>query len=160
MLNPYAFRPNEQHTAFAFESEGPKGALHKLISFTPTEVPQVYLLALHNGSEPQRETSPRAARSNNGDAARIIDTVIAAIDVFLQRYPERWVLFYSYFAKTDAHDPVRMRLYRRRMTANYTFIDERVVMHGILPDLVTHEPYCGSHDYGAILFKSRLAPTA
>ena len=154
---PYSLTSDSQACAFTFVSEGGQGRIPKQIEFRATrEAPQVYNVMLYDSPARRPEDWPPMERSRNGDPQRVIATVIAAIDVFLQRHPERWVMFYS--GRPDEPDPARMRLYRMGMAANLDFIRQRAVLYGILPDQVTYEPYEPARTYVALLLKSAAAP--
>lgn len=49
--------------------------------------------------------------SNNGDRNKILATVAFVIELYLDRYPDRWVSF-------KGSTPQRMRLYRMAITVN------------------------------------------
>ena len=157
MYAPYAFTTHSTETSFAFISEGPRGRLPKLVTFEPTDVESVFTVGLFTGTAVERDPERHQRdRTDNGDARRVVDTVIAAIDRFLDRFPDRWVTYDGYFG--GRFDPVRMRLYRMAITANLAYLQTRVTMYGILPDEVSHELYDPTHDYVTMLFRSRQAP--
>ncbi len=151
MLTPYPYTTEPDLTVFSFTSHGRQGAVAKQITFIDCG-PNLYNLRLH---DIDADETTGLNRTGNGDAQRVIDTVIAAIAQFLRAYPTRWVMFYS--GEPHQFDPVRMRLYRRGMVARLPYIEARVVAYGMLPDN-RHEPFDSTHVYNALLFQA--LPTA
>ena len=147
-LHPYPCDVEEDLSVFQFISEGLRGPVPKQITFVPTGN-AVYNLRLHDLDE---DDPAGLNRTGNGDAQRVIDTVIAAIAQFAAAFPQRWVMFYS--GDPQHFDAVRMRLYRRGMRPHLSYIRERVTAFGVRPDN-GYEPYNPdpAHEYVALLFR-------
>ena len=77
-LPKYHLKAESRFTRFEFISEGPKGAIRKLIEFQATTDPEVYNLALGD-KDPLSGDINDLAVSNNGDTEKVLSTVIAAL---------------------------------------------------------------------------------
>lgn len=148
--NPYPCFVEEDLTVFQFISESATRQVPKQITFVE-QGHGLYNLRLHDIDE---DDHAGLTRSGNGDARRVIDTVVVAVEQFLNAFPARWVMFYS--GEPQQFDPVRMRLYRMGMAANLAYIQERVITYGVRPDN-SHELFDPTQVYVAILFKRRPA---
>jgi hypothetical protein len=96
-------------SVFQFISEGPRGSIVKQITITKTDQSRVYFLQLGDLTEYGRFN--RATISNNGDMDRILATVILAIDIYTETYPNRWI-------EITSVSQGRVRLFRMAIGAN------------------------------------------
>ncbi len=101
----YALKAERSLTTFEFVSEGPKGAIRKLIQFQPTNEPGLYNLAFGDKDAETDELNDLAV-SNNGDTDKVLATVVAALYAFFDHHPDAFV----YATGSTA---ARTRLYRR-----------------------------------------------
>ena len=90
-------------SVFQFISEGVQGRITKQIHFIQVYRPGIYILQL--GDIDENGGFDRSLVSNNGDRNRVLATVILAIEVYTERYPDRSIRIWSYFAE-------RSRLFR------------------------------------------------
>lgn len=77
-LDKYQLKAEEELTRFEFISEGPNGAIRKLIEFQRTTDPETYNLAFGD-KHPASGRIDDLAISNNGDTEKILATVVAAV---------------------------------------------------------------------------------
>ena len=98
------------YSTFEFVSMGKKGDILKGIAFTEIESPYVYNLAFGDIDE-NGEIDDRSI-SDNGDRNKVLATVAFAVDIYLSKYPQRWVQF-----KGSTHE--RTRLYRMAVGLNF-----------------------------------------
>lgn len=75
---------------FEFISEGPKGLIHKLVQYQPTNVKDVYNLAFGDKDHATGDIDDTVI-SNNGDSEKVLVTVVATIYAFTDKYPNAWV---------------------------------------------------------------------
>ena len=99
----------DDYTLFDFLSVGRNGFIPKRIEFTPTEIANIVNLAFGDVDE-EGEINDYSI-SDNGDRNKILATVAFATDLYLTKYPERWVYF-----KGSTQE--RTRLYRMAIGLN------------------------------------------
>ncbi len=103
-LERYELKASENLTTFEFISEGPKGKIHKLIQFSPTNLKGLYNLAFGDKDLNTGEINDLVI-SNNGDSEKILATVVAAVYAFTDKNPD--ALVYA-----TGSSKSRTRLYR------------------------------------------------
>jgi hypothetical protein len=81
-IEKYALKAESSLTVFEFISEGPKGAIRKLIQFQETNEVGLFNLAFGDANETTGEIDDLAI-SNNGDSEKVLATVVAALYAFL-----------------------------------------------------------------------------
>jgi hypothetical protein len=96
------------YLVYEFVSIGPKGAIPKIIQFT-TIGEEIFNLAF--GNKKADGDIDDLARDGNMDRDKILATVVAALNIFFDRYPDKWVFF-------KGSTPGRTRLYRMAITLN------------------------------------------
>jgi hypothetical protein len=94
---------NPDFSVLDFISVGHKGNIPKRITFAPTYWPNMYNLAFGDITEDDDIDDQKI--SDNGDRNKILSTVLRAVELYTEKYPDRWI----YFAGSTAH---RTRLYR------------------------------------------------
>ncbi|HVW58689.1 MAG TPA: hypothetical protein VHC48_01595, partial [Puia sp.] len=94
---------SEDFSQFDFISLGKKGAIRKRVTFTMTEIENVYNLVLGDVGE-DGEIDDLTV-SDNGDRNKVLATVEDIATSYTTRYPNRWILFQG---STES----RTRLYR------------------------------------------------
>ena len=107
-LPKYHLKSNERLTTFEFISEGPKGFIHKLIQFTPTNLKDVYNLSFGDKDHNTGGVND-ASISNNGDSEKVLATVVASVYAFTDKNPNAWVY-------ATGSTKSRTRLYRMGIT--------------------------------------------
>jgi hypothetical protein len=106
---------------FECASIGDKGHILKRIEFTPTEFPDIINLAFGDIEE-DGQIDDRCI-SDNGDRNKILATIAFAVDVYLGRYPDKWIYFQG---STDQ----RTRLYRMAIGLNLDELLTRFEIYG------------------------------
>lgn len=100
---------DEDLSKFEFVSVGKNGPILKRITFIPTELQEVYILAF--GDIGKNNEIDDHSISNNGDRNKILATVVNVIETYTNRFPERWI----YFCGSTKE---RTRLYRMAVGLN------------------------------------------
>jgi hypothetical protein len=85
------FESNHNFSAIDFISIGKNGPIPKRITFTTTELENVYNLAFGDVDENGDLDDYRI--SDNGDRNKILATVFYIVDTYTKKYPERWITF-------------------------------------------------------------------
>lgn len=76
---------------FEFVSIGKYGVIPKRIAFIPTVLPEVFNLAFGDINE-DGEIDDYSI-SDNGDRNKILATLAKVIELYTDKYPERWIYF-------------------------------------------------------------------
>jgi hypothetical protein len=110
-IDKYALKADGNLTVFEFISEGPNGAIRKLIHFQQTNEPGLYNVAFGD-KHPDTGEIDDLAISNNADSEKVLATVVSALYAFFDRHPDSLV----YATGSTAS---RTRLYRMGITKYY-----------------------------------------
>ncbi len=102
-------RITDDFSIFDFVSVGKNGRFPKRIEFMPTEIPNIFNLAF--GDIDENGEIDDYSISNNGDRNKILATVTYAVEIYLNKHPEKWVYF-----KDSTQE--RTRLYRMAVGLN------------------------------------------
>ncbi|HZE84579.1 MAG TPA: hypothetical protein VE035_09730 [Puia sp.] len=94
---------------FDFMSVGKKGYIPKRIEFTITEIQDIANLAF--GDIDENNEIDDYSITDNGDRNKVLATVAYAAEIYLNKYPERWIYF-----KGSTQE--RTRLYRMAIGLN------------------------------------------
>lgn len=125
-LPKYPLKAESTFTTFEFISEGPRGLIHKLIQFQPTNQEGLYNLAFGD-KNPQTGEVDDLAVSNNGDTDKVLATVVAALYAFFDQHPDAFV--YATGSTT-----IRTRLYRMGITRFYEEVITDFDLYGQVAD--------------------------
>jgi hypothetical protein len=115
-IDKYALKSESSFTVFEFISDGPKGAVRKLIHFQHTNEPDLYNLAFGDRDHITGEMDDLAI-TNNGDSEKVLATVVAAVYAFLDKHPEAFV--YATGSTISRTRLYRRGIYRRGITKFY-----------------------------------------
>ena len=107
-LPKYPLASSEKLMTFEFISEGPKGLIHKLVRYQPTNLVDVYNLAFGDKDHTTGNIDDTVI-SNNGDSEKVLVTVVATVYAFTDKYPDAWI-----YATGSTRS--RTRLYRMGIT--------------------------------------------
>ena len=118
---PYTFRSDEESTSFHFQSVGKRGIFDKLILIRPL-LEEHYNLALLDYDLDTQEYSDISV-TDNGDMPEVLATVMKAILLFLDKYPERKVNF-------QGSTGSRTRLYQIAINQIYPEIKKDLTIYG------------------------------
>jgi hypothetical protein len=124
-INKYSLKSECSFTVFEFISEGPNGAVRKLIHFQKTNEPGLYNLAF--GDKNHEGDIDDLAITNNGDSEKVLATVVSALYVFFDKHPEAFVY-------ATGSTVSRTRLYRRGITKFYSEMTTDFQLFGQIGD--------------------------
>ena len=125
-VDKYPLKSAEEFTRFEFISEGPKGAIRKLIEFQQTTDPETYNLAF--GDKHQvTGTLDDLAVSGNGDTEKVLATIVAAVYTFLDHHPTTYVY-------AQGSTKARTRLYRIGINRFYEDMKQDFFLYGRIGD--------------------------
>ncbi|OQP56847.1 hypothetical protein A3860_09695 [Niastella vici] len=123
------FAFTEDFSVIDFISIGKNGPIPKRITFTTTELENVYNLAF--GDVDLNGEIDDYRISDNGDRNKILSTVVKVVDDYTRKYPERWILI-------RGSTKERTRLYRMAIGNNleeltskfdiYVFTNEELIV--------------------------------
>ncbi|MBX3254913.1 MAG: hypothetical protein KF862_12290 [Chitinophagaceae bacterium] len=99
----------DDYSIFDFISIGRNGNIPKRIEFMTTEMPGFFNLAF--GDIDENGEIDDYSISDNGDRNKVLATVAYAVEIYLNKYPDRWV----YFRGSTLE---RTRLYRMAIGLN------------------------------------------
>lgn len=126
MTEKYHLKSESNFTRFEFISEGPKGAIRKLIEFQRTTNPDVFNLAFGDFN-PETQDIDDLKVSNNGDTDKVLATVVKAVYTFFNQYPD-------VFVYATGSTKARTRLYRIGIAKFYDEIKKDFYLYGQLGD--------------------------
>jgi len=107
-LPKYPLASSDKMMTFEFISEGPKGLIHKLVRFQPTNLKDIYNLAFGDKNLMTGEIDDTTI-SNNEDSEKVLATVVATVYAFTDKYPDKWIY-------ATGSTKSRTRLYRMGIT--------------------------------------------
>ena len=132
-VDKYLLKSEEEFTRFEFISEGPKGAIRKLIEFQHTTDPETYNLAFGD-KHPVTGGIDDLAVSDNGDTEKVLATVVAAAYAFLDSHPTAYVY-------AQGSTKTRTRFYRMGINRFYDDMQRDFHLYGrIGEDFFDFEP--------------------
>ena len=140
----YELEVGEGLTTFEFISQGHKGIISKMITFTEM-VPLVYNLGFGDKNAETGEIDDFAI-SNNGDTEKVLATVVSAVYIFTNDNPESRV--YA-IGSTDA----RNRLYRIGISKYYDDAVKEFDIYGLRDGMWVN--FKKNVDYAAFLVKRK-----
>ncbi|MCY7291750.1 MAG: hypothetical protein LH615_06150 [Ferruginibacter sp.] len=109
---------------YEFISEGDKGQIQKIIKFSETTLKDFYNLAFGDKNEATGEINDTIV-SNNGDAERVLATVVAAVYAFTDNKPNIWIY-------ATGSSKSRTRLYRMGISKFIEDIKKDFLLYGQL----------------------------
>lgn len=123
-LNGYEFKTSKSFLDYEFYSEGPKGKIKKVVSFTPRTANGVtyFNLGFGDWNESKKKIDDRAI-SNNQDRDRILATVAVMVLEFTEHFPDVWV-----YARGST--PGRTRLYQMGIAVHWNHIEPLLHVYG------------------------------
>ena len=135
-----------EHTLmnYSFVSEGSKGKVTKLISYTETGVEDVYNLGF--GDKDINGKIDDATITNNGDSLKVLATVASTVYAFTDKYPNAAI-----YAKGSCK--IRTRLYRMGIANNLNDISQTFDVYGLIGDVWFK--FEKNVDYEAFLIKRK-----
>lgn len=89
-VEKYNLKSSAKGKRYEFVSEGPKGAIPKLIEFQVTHDPGLFNLAFGD-KDPVTGEIDDLSVSDNGDTEKVLATVVAAVYAFCEHYSDAYV---------------------------------------------------------------------
>lgn len=121
-LPKYPLASSDRLMTFEFISEGPKGLIHKLVRYQPTNLKNVYNLAFGDKDHATGNIDDTVI-SNNGDSEKVLATVAATVYAFTDRYPDAWIY-------ATGSTKSRTRLYRMGIAKFLAEIEDDIEVLG------------------------------
>ena len=125
-VEKYHLKSSSKFRRYEFISEGPKGAIRKLIEFQEMNSPNVYNLAFGD-LNPETNEIDDLAVSNNGDTDKVLGTVVSALYTFMNEYPDAYVY-------ATGSTVGRTRLYRMGITKFHEQMEKDFYLYGQIDD--------------------------
>jgi hypothetical protein len=125
-LPKYPLASSDSLMTFEFVSEGPKGLIHKLVRYQPTNLKDIYNLAFGDKDHTTGNIDDTVI-SNNGDSEKVLATVVATVYAFTDKYPDFWIY-------ATGSTKARTRLYRMGITKFLSEVNEDFEVLGELSD--------------------------
>ena len=118
----YPFQISTANIRYSFESVSEEKIIEKAVVFVETNYPNIYNLALVDILGDGTESDITV--SNNNDLETVMATVIKIIDDFLNKFPDKSVIF-------QGSDLRRTRLYRIIISREYESISQYFKILGL-----------------------------
>ncbi len=145
-LENYDIESATENTVFEFTSIGLKGKIPKIIQFENTALEGVYNLAFGDKNLSTGEMDDLSI-SNNGDTQKVLATVVAALFLFFDTYPDAFVI-------ASGSSPSRTRLYQMEMSRLF---DQMLEYFEVLGETIeTWEPFRIGSRYISFLVKRKF----
>ncbi len=123
MKHPRYFYKSEKYLLiYEFISEGPKGAIRKLVEYTETSITNIYNLGF--GDYETTNGINDLSITNNGDSLKVLATVASTVYAFIEKYPKASIV-------ATGSTSVRTRLYRMGISNNSAELSEDFVVFGL-----------------------------
>ncbi|RZJ98764.1 MAG: hypothetical protein EOO46_24270 [Flavobacterium sp.] len=110
LAEKYPVIASEDHTAFDFLSEGPKGTIRKIVRYQKITA-SIFNLAFGDWDDEKQSLSD-LTRSNNADMEKVLATVAFTVFAFMDHHPGATVI-------AQGATPARTRLYQMGIKANW-----------------------------------------
>lgn len=134
---PYPY-DKRYSTRYTFVSKGRKGAITKVVEFSPVAVQNIVNLGF--GDLLPDNTVDDIANSNNGDIIKVPATVIAIVEDFTTGYPDIKIVFTGSTIK-------RTQFYQRILATYYPFFIKSFVITALYDN--------GTDNYQEVLFEPK-----
>lgn len=147
ILDRYELIAGRNLTTFEFLSEGKRGRIIKVVQFQPMNIENLYNLAFGDKNMETGEIDDQAI-TDNGDSEKVLATVVAALYVFVDRYPETWVY-------ATGSTIARTRLYRMGINKYYDIAADDFEIMGVYKN--EWEWYERGKDYQAFAVHRKIS---
>src|ERR1035437_4795674 len=125
-IERYEFVIGESLIDFEFESDGPKGKIKKIVSFSPYNSDGITYFNLAFGDIIEETGKLNdIAISDNKDTLKIIATIAATVLEFTQQFPD--IIVYA-----KGSTPARTRLYQMGISGNWSEIEPLMQVFGFV----------------------------
>jgi hypothetical protein len=123
IYEPYTLDISEYDTCFSFQSIGKNGMVKKMIYFSPNGEDMFNLTLVDIDPKTGKENDK--SRTNNGDLPAIMATVVTAMLLFLETYPDKMIYF-------KGNSKEREKLYQIQTNIFYPALQEKLTVLGEL----------------------------
>jgi hypothetical protein len=120
-LERYELRAGINLFTFEFVSDG-KCKIIKIVEFEPMSLPNLYNLSFADKNTKTGELDDLAI-TDNGDAEKVLATVVAAVYDFTETHPEAWI-------HATGSTKARTRLYRMGINKYFDVVQKDFVIMG------------------------------
>jgi hypothetical protein len=141
----YALEVGKSGMIFEFVSEGPRGMIEKLVIFSTMDFPDIYNLAFGD-KHPISGELDDFCRSNNGDADKVLATVVQTVVVFTELFPH--AVIYA-----EGSSAARTRLYQMGIAKYLDEIKAEFEIFGLVNE--HWEPFQVGQTYTAFLTRRK-----
>jgi hypothetical protein len=143
VLPRYELKTEKSRLFFEFMSEGHQVEILKIIKFCRTDFSGMYNLAFGDKGLTNGEIDDTSV-SNNGDARKILATVVDAVCIFSDKYPNAWIY-------AIGSTQLRTRLYRMGIAKSLLDINKDFEIYGMIGN--GWYPFVKNEAYEAFLIK-------
>ena len=147
-LKCYRYYTSETSLDFEFDSEGPKGRIRKVVSYSPQYAGSIRYFNLGFG-DLNKATGKidDLAVTDNQDREKVLATVAATVLEFTRQFPDAMVY-------ATGSTPARTRLYQMGISANLPQVAPLLYVYGYEQNK-GWEPYQKNVRYDAFLVKRK-----
>lgn len=125
-MNKSSYSYDRQYaTRYTFVSKGPKGAILKVVEFTPTSVKNI--LNLGFGDMLSDGTVDDTTATNNNDIVKVLATIIEIVNDFTSEYPDLKIVF-------TGNTLTKTSLYRRILKMYYPVFNKTFTITVLVKD--------------------------
>jgi hypothetical protein len=132
---------------FDFISLGKHGPIRKRIAFIATDLTNVYNMAFGNHIE--NDKIDDYSISDNGDRNKILATLVRVIDLYTDKYPERWIYF-------EGSTKGRNRLYRMAIGLNLEELSDKYKIYAKVDGKIDFDHFKKNIPANAFLIKRKI----
>ncbi len=143
----YEYVTEDELHYFEFRSIGRKGTIKKVVEYSEMSVKNYFNLAFGDYNDDRNEIDDKVI-TNNGDAQKVLATVVSTLYAFTSKYPDAKVFATG---STDA----RTRLYRMGISNNLEEIKSDFYVYGMKPNEEFEEFIIGEDYIGFLVTRKK-----
>ena len=143
--NHYETEASEAFRAFVFTSQGPKGAVRKVVRYPEINLKDYYNLGFGD-QNPLTGYVRDTSRTDNQDSQKVLATVVSTLYTFMQANPDAVVI-------ATGSTEGRTRLYRMGIANNLAAVERDFTVLGLTED--GWEDFRKGVAYGAFLVQRK-----
>jgi hypothetical protein len=143
-LEKYSVVSDNDHTAYEFLSEGPKGTIKKVVFYQEIGK-NIFNLAFGDWDEGGQKINDKI-RSNNSGLRKVLATVASTVIDFMKYHPDAMIL-------AQGSTPARTRLYQMGILAAWDEISQSFDLEGFSEG--EWEPFEEGENYEAFALKAK-----
>lgn len=143
-LVTYSLIAIENHERYKFLSEGPNGAIKKVVQYQKIDE-GIYNLSFGDWNESEQSIDD-SIRTNNKDRDKVLATVASTIMDFMKYHPEAIIA-------AKGSTPARTRLYQIGIANNWHSIKEKFYVEGLYNG--KWEPFKSGRNYQAFSLQAK-----